>query len=292
MIILSSLPFDGKSTLAWLMAVLCTKGGCEFLGNKVNRCGVLYCNSEETLPDVRRILTRLGYNDTDEKLLVLDLRDVADKFAEIAKCLEANPEIGLVVFETLDDVMEMPDLNSNSDCRRRFKLMDKKLGKYYHRIAIVALHHLKKKKIDSLGSRMIGGTYLRGRTSANWFLHQNSDNDPRRIFSTVVRHGKKIPPTFLNYDEATGVSTLGSTMADERQHSKEETRGATLHRIQEFLQRKPDSTRDQCLADVGGNSRVARDVFDKAVRSCLISRMSVGKKMCHRWVGLPQEVAA
>lgn len=279
MSLLAGKPESGKSSLALQLAVSVCKGE-PFLGRATKRSQVLYWMTEEDLQDIADSLRSLDYDhERDAALWVYDGSTDPSPLKRLHDSLAANPEIRLVVLETLDDVLKIQNVKENSAAREAFEKFDKfVMTPFSHQTAFLALHHLRKRELDNAGDMILGATVLRGKTDAKWYLRQVSDEDTRRIFHATTRKGRGIPPTYVEFDERTGRSTLGMTVAE----SRKLTAGATQDRIQEdvlaFFQANPNSTLEDCLPAISGNSDEVRRVFKNLVRDGRLVRSGKGRR--------------
>jgi RecA-family ATPase len=218
-------PHAGKSTLARQLA-LSVAHGDPFLNRDTVKTKVLYWLSEETDEDIKEDFEKSGMRpDDDDNLVFLTPgSDTSSNYLkELDEVLTNDHEIGLVIIETLDAFLKLDDLGDNSVARRSFERFDKDvLDKHCDRCAFVVLHHFKKsddQKSNSL-SQILGATVIAGSTDAKIYLRQVSDNDTRHYIRIQIRKGLELEATYLNFDETTETSVLGTTLAEEKRESK------------------------------------------------------------------------
>jgi|SRR6185437_6542308 len=283
--LLNSLPEQGKSTLA-RQAAVCASKGKPFMGRETTRCAVLYWQTEDEPEDLQESLRRLGYDPkTDEPIYIFRGRAEQNTLKNFDAALTAHPEIGLVIIETLDDLLRVQDILSNTAAREAFEEFDKVFCKHAERIACLALHHLKKtENKGESGKDILGATVLRGRTDAKWYLYTCKEDDgpiKRRIFEATVRRGTPIEPTFLVFDPETESSTLGETYASTKSADAKRTAERVEADIIEFFTGHPGASFEgECVhsVEVKGNSDQKRKIFRRLLANGRIRKEGKGAK--------------
>jgi len=279
--LLAGYPHDGKSTLAMQMCVAVTKG-IRFLGRDTLRSSAILWQSEAELRKVAASLQALGYNPhTDEELLVLNSSAGENNLDALRRELIAHPEVRVVVIETLDDLLRIADLNKNTAAREAFERFDTKiLNDFSHRCAFLALHHMNKEKRDRKGHMLMGATVIGGKTDAVWYLQRQSDDDEVRVFETVNRSGRHIPPTYLKFNKDTQTNTLDKTIAEAKKEAREQTGDKIKEAILNFFSLHPDSSFEKdCLNVIeGASSDAKRRIFKSLLADGSISKHGRGTK--------------
>jgi hypothetical protein len=273
-------PRDGKSTLAMQLCVSVTQGK-SFLGRTTMRAPVIFWQTEAELRKVASSLNHLGYNPAnDEKLLILNSCAAENNVAAMRRELIAHPDVRLVVIETLDDLLRIPDLNKNTAAREAFDKFDNAvMSEFSHRCAFLALHHLKKRECDREGNMIMGATVISGRTDAVWYVRRKSDDDEQRIFHADVRSGLQIPKTLLEFKNETETSTLGRTVAEERKLGVGKTADKIKEAIVGYFAKHPDSTfKQDCFPNIDGNSDLKRSLFKELLANGFLVRRGSGTK--------------
>lgn len=274
----NSLPEDGKSTNSRQLAVSVAKGE-PFLGRDTRRCPVLYWQCEDEPEDLQESLLRLRYDPkTDERIIIFRGRADQNTLDNFDATLKAFPLIGLVIIETLDDLLKVQDILSNTAAREAFEAFDNVFAKHAHRAACLALHHLKKteNKNDS-GRDILGATVLRGRTDAKWYLHKAEDK--RRIFEATIRRGRPIEPTYLVFDPESESVTLGETYAEACAASAGHNRERIEADILKYFNDHPGARfEDQCRVLVTGNNDAKRRAFKRLLAQGTLIQVSKGVK--------------
>jgi hypothetical protein len=248
-------PHAGKSTLARQLATAVVYGK-PFLGRATRQSKVAYWCSEDTSEDIKADFLQNGMALTNPNLLILQSNLLDHNLTELDKCLEADPDIRLVLVETLDDFLQVDDLDNNTSTRKAFEKFDAIVQKHTDRCCFVALHHFKKSDEQKGSSihKILGATVIAGKTDAKIFMRGCGDNDPRRVVSVHIRKGTPIEPTYLTFDEATQSSTLGVTIAEEKSGAKQFSK----------LSAQAD-LRQRCIAAVAeGIGNTHRAVCEKA----------------------------
>jgi hypothetical protein len=279
--LLAGKPESGKSTFARQMAVAVTKG-IPIVGRQTKRSPVIYWQTEDDPADVLDSWNRLGYDEAhDEKLLTLvDSGYESNNLDKLHDALVEHSDVGLVIVETLDDLLKMEDIKENTAARKAFDTFHAKIGRHFsHRTAFLCLTHLKKKDCDESGDMIMGATVIRGRTDTKIYLKTVSDDDDRHIIHSKVREGRPIPKTYLDFNSETKASTLGLTVAEERKMNV----GKTTERIEEdiikYFAVHPDSSFEQdCFPIVEGNTGLKRKIFSSLVKDGALVKSGKGVK--------------
>lgn len=291
-------PHAGKSTIARQLAIAVAHGQ-SFLGRETVQGKVLYWQSEETLEDAKDDFTRSGMLPTDDARLVIMHPESGDKhLTDLAKVLDEDREIRLVIIETLDDFLQMDDLSDNPSARRAFEKFDELVvSKYEHRCCFVVLHHFKKSD-EQHGlnlNRILGATVIAGKTDAKIYIKQVSDINSRRYIQVQTRKGIPIEPTYLEFNEKTQTSVLGVTLADEAANSRKATiTVGTIDlrsRVLNEIANNTGQSKRSIVAKVGGKSaNIYRTISDLIIegtvqvvkhgRSDCLHVKTAGKQEC------------
>jgi len=194
--------------------------------------------------------------------------------------LIAHPDVRLVVIETLDDLLRIPDLNKNTAAREAFDKFDNiVMSEFSNRCAFLALHHLKKRECDREGNMIMGATVISGRTDAVWYVRRKSDDDEQRIFHADVRSGLQIPKTLLNFKKETETSTLGMTLAEEKKLGVGKTAERVKTAIVEYFATHPNTTfKQDCLPSMDGNNDLKRRLFKELLANGFLVKSGNGTK--------------
>jgi hypothetical protein len=240
-------------------------------GRETPKSKVAYWQTEETEEDAREDFVQSGMLPTHEKtLVILHPEPKEDHLKELNKFLVEDPDVRLVIIETLDDFLQIPDLSDNPDARRAFEKFDAEVvNQHKHRCCFVALHHFKKSD-EQRGlnlNRILGATVIAGKTDAKMYLKQVSDIDPRRYIHAQIRKGIPFEPTYLNYDKMTQSSSLGMTLADEAAEAKKTTSGFSLvdlkDKAKQTIANNPGLSKRNIANKMGGRYQRALEIINE-----------------------------
>jgi hypothetical protein len=190
----------------------------------------------------------------------------------------------LVIIETLDDFLQVDDLDKNNLVRRAFEKFDQEVvSEHSHRVCFVALHHFKKSD-EGRGSslhKILGATVVAGKTDCKLFMRGCGDADPRRIISVTTRKGTSIEPTYLTFDDVTQTSILGQTLADEKFESKKVVISINASELRSrcisVTADNPGITKTEAYTKVGGYKKAAEEMFDVLIKDGAIVTKRGGK---------------
>jgi hypothetical protein len=261
-------PHAGKSTIARQLALAVVHGE-PFLGRETQRSKVAYWQSEETEQDAYEDFFKSGMKPDDN---IVILHSTENNHEELNTLLCKDPDIRLVVIETLDDFLQMDDLGKNPDARRAFEKFDAEIvAKHAPRCSFLALHHFKKSD-EQRGSslhKILGATVIAGKTDCKIYVRQVNDNDPRRILSVQTRKGLPIEPTYLIFNEETTSVTLGQTLAEERAESRKAfvsmNQTELRNRCIEVVAQNQGLTKTECCKRVGGHRNSVAKMYDTLI---------------------------
>lgn len=270
-------PHAGKSTLARQLAVAVAHGE-PFLGRATLKSKVAYWQSEETEQDAAEDFQKSGMAVTEPNFNLLHADPAENNLTALDECLNDDPDIRLVILETLDDFLQMDDLDNNPSTRRAFEKFDGGVvAEHAHRCCFVALHHFKKSD-EQRGSslhKILGATVIAGKTDCKIFMRGCGDSDPRRVINAQTRKGIPIEPTYLAFDEATQSSTLGTTLADERAESKRAVVSMNASELRsrciEVVAQNHGLPKTEACKRVGGHRSDALKMFDRLISEGVIT---------------------
>ena len=263
-------PHAGKSTVARQLAIAVSQGK-PFLGRETMKSKVAYWQSEETTEDAAEDFSKSGMM-LDDPIVILHPSPTDNNLLELDKVLTEDPDIRLVLIETLDDFLRMDDLSDNPSARRSFeRFYEEVVSKHKERVCFVALHHFKKsdEQRGSSLTKILGATVIAGKTDCKVYLRQVGEGDGRRVVSAQTRKGVPIEPTYLVFDDATQSSTLGQTLADERADAKKFSLSLTHTELRsrciEVVAQNAGLSQAKCCAKVGGKTKSANDMFKSLI---------------------------
>src|SRR5260370_19369433 len=105
-------PHAGKSTLSRQLAVAVVHGE-PFLGRTTLKSTVAYWQTEESEDDAREDFLKSGMTLDDLNFKILHPEPPESNLKKLNDALTENPDIRLVIIETLDDFLHMYDLDNN-----------------------------------------------------------------------------------------------------------------------------------------------------------------------------------
>ena len=157
-----------KSCKSWLMLrlALSVSLGEPFLGHDVKQCDVAYYALEDTDARLKSRLLDIGTAPPPGLIYATSIKDPCNDFiSDLERCLDSNPGVRLVIVDTLQKIRHGdPTSNANQYACEYEELARLKEIADYRRIAIVFVHHTRKKhdskdgNNDVLGSSAVTGT--------------------------------------------------------------------------------------------------------------------------------------
>src|SRR5437764_1295624 len=103
-------PHAGKSTLARQLTVAVVHGE-PFLGRATLKSKVAFWQSEESEDDAREDFIKSGMTLDEPNFVLLHADSAENNLRALNECLTNDPDIRLVIIETLDDFLQMDDLD-------------------------------------------------------------------------------------------------------------------------------------------------------------------------------------
>jgi hypothetical protein len=255
--------------------------GEPFLGRETAKSKVAYWQSEETEQDAYEDFFKSGMKSDDN---IVILHSATENHKELNTLLCDDPDVRLVILETLDDFLQMDDLSDNPTARRAFEKFDAEIvSQHAPRCSFLALHHFKKSDEQKGSSlhKILGATAIAGKTDCKIYVRQVNDSDPRRILSVQTRKGLPIEPTYLVFNEDNTSVTLGQTLAEERLKSKKAfvfmNRAELRNRCIEVVGQNQGLTKTECCKRVGGHRNSVAGMFDALITDGVIVQQVGGK---------------
>lgn len=261
----------GKSTVSVQLAVNVMQGE-PFLGRATQKSKVIYWKYEDSAEDAKSDFVRAGWREGVDPLVLL-IPDPGDKNLKcLADALAAHPDTRLVIVETILDFLSIQDSNSTESVKREMKKFNDQIAAKNPDCVFLLLHHLNKSEMskDALSIIKINGSHAFTTTTATKiYMHRVSDQDPRRYVYVSVRRGEELEPTYLVFDKATGISTLGETLYAERTRQKAQVKEGrdqdlTSKAIYEANE-NPGLVKGALATKMGGNRQKALDRIDQLI---------------------------
>jgi hypothetical protein len=200
----------GKSSMSRCEAVAVAKGQ-SFLGRETEPGEVLLCSLEDPRPHVDNHLALLGYKKgQDRRIHIVSrlARDVTQTVDAVGKYLAQNPDIKLVVLDTLGKVLRARDSGNYDEMLslcEQLHLLARETG-----VHIQALAHCKKVQHDDPFDNFLGSVEIRAEADTNVVIY---DHRGKRLIKTETRMG--VPwddPHVLSAD----LETIGKTQMVKR----------------------------------------------------------------------------
>jgi hypothetical protein len=142
-------------------------------------------------------------------------------------------------------------------------------------IAIVVVHHTKKRKSDDLTDGALGSTAITGAVDS--YIEIQACGETRSI-STKQRYGRSMEPTQLRWDAESRRMELGQTA----QAIEESSRAATKQRIQngivDYVRLHPECAQEHILTAVTGNATQKKDALNALVAGGVLLRSGAGHR--------------
>jgi archaellum biogenesis ATPase FlaH len=236
--LLGGKPKSGKSTLARQLAA-CISTGDDFLGRSTTttdtevRPETLYFANEEIGAHVAEHFSRLGVSRAEDGVhVVLQQPHGPDFVDRLDATLEMYPQVKLVIIDPLVHFLAGIDIDSYGQVSPAMARMNVLAAK--RNIAILAVHHTKKRATEQAGDGMLGSTSLIASVCTTLFL-EGEFGSVRRIKSSQ-RYGPRIEYSELSFDEETGSYQLGDSQAEVSAKKDRDTQEERIEKIISFLE--------------------------------------------------------
>ena len=167
-----------KSCKSWLMLrlALSVSLGEPFLGHDVNKCDVAYYALEDTDARLKSRLLDIGTAPPSGLIYATSIKDPCNDFiSDLERCLDSNPGVRLVIVDTLQKIRHGdPTSNANQYACEYEELAQLKEIADYRRIAIVFVHHTRKKHDSKDGNNeVLGSSAVTGTADMILILRKN-----------------------------------------------------------------------------------------------------------------------
>lgn len=283
-------PASGKSTLARQL-LTCLAAGRPFLGRSVLKGACCLVSCEGTAQSLQTEFAALGYDAEHDSAIHL-LFDSGANLGEAKKVIAENPDVVLLVVETLSDFLpKIADGNSTNDVKTALLRFNREITvPFSDRVAVLGLHYTRKRPAQTLAESVLGSSEWRGKADTIIRVRQYSESDSRRIIESENRVGTPIPPTFLEFNPLKQTSSLGLTLAADKRVRKESTNERIEDAIVSYLAANPNvSFERDVLPTLSCNSDMARRIFKNMLRDGLIVRSAgTGKKSSPLLYSVPE----
>ena len=197
--ILAAKPKQGKSSLSRYIATRVASGS-ECLGRSTIRGQVLLVSLEDHPQHTDDSLEVFGWNrESDARIDILEALPyptIAENIAFLEQGITDNPDIRLVIIDTLAKFMKVADLNDYTSVLHHVKALRDLAVRHPH-VHIMGLCHSKKVETDNPFDSILGSTALRGETDTTIVLFEKNG---QRLLTTETRRGRPIEPTILEVE--------------------------------------------------------------------------------------------
>ena len=269
----------GKSSMSRIEAVAIAKGA-SFLERAVERGEVLLCSLEDPLQHVDNCLRVLNYDPAADARIHIVTKlpgDVGQTVDILSDYLQRNPNIKLVVLDTLAKVLRAKDSGNYDEmlslCEHLHDISRQ------HPVHIQALHHCKKVQPDDPFDGFLGSVEVRAETDTNIVLF---DRNGDRLIRSETRMGTPWEATVINAETATiGNSqmvkrfwlgdTFEKTVARERELQTQTTKMNMESRLVRFLkERNGRAMVSDYMENVTGGNTTKSEVMHDMVKQEII----------------------
>jgi hypothetical protein len=262
--IVAGAPKSGKSTFVRNVVTNLVKGE-PFLGLECRPKKVLYCSVEESIGQYFEFLKRTGATATSRFYTLANPSSV-----ELEKVIEqaVKDGFGLIVLDTLERLLKIPDINSYSMVNKAFERIHPLIKN--SKIHLLMIHHTNKGERRGATS-ILGSSALRGITDINILFE--GDGDSLRRITTEGRDVVKWRGKLLEFDEATKEYSL----ADE---DMEENSVLVKRKIITLLKTSPGEqfSLEQIQKSTSSRRATVSECLTCLVREGKITKEGVGKK--------------
>jgi hypothetical protein len=280
--LLSAKPKMGKSSLSRHLAQAVSQGK-PFLGRATKQGEVMILSLEDPLSHTDAHLKVLGYNVKTDSPIHIATRmgaDIDENLDALEFAVTNNPNLRLVIIDTLPKMLQVEDSNDYSKVQKRITRLHQ-LAKDHPHITILGLQHCKKStNSDDVFDAMLGSTAFRGEASTNIVLHEA---EGRRYIATETRVGRRIQSTELQADmvqlpveiEVDYIANyrLGGTLEGTQQEiaakTEKKAKDTLESRMIELIQTQGSATHKELMA-VKGNAAKKLDVINQLVEQQIL----------------------
>jgi hypothetical protein len=239
----------GKSTVVRQL-ISCLIQGHDFLGRTTTKCEALYFAPEESKEDVENHYKMLGvskgaYTITRQGGGYGSFGNFNER---LVATLQMLPDVRLLVLDPLIDFMpsgtEIHDYGQVSKALRELNEIanpvneNGELIEGRKNIAILLLHHSKKRVGDSVGDSVLGSTAITAAMHTIIYMDGEFD-DVRMIQSSQRDNSRRIPKTNLVWDAATQSYNLGEPVKPQREQKAKNTRDIYKSQILQLTSASP-----------------------------------------------------
>jgi hypothetical protein len=271
--LLAGQPKAGKSFLARQLAAATATGG-KFLGRDTRQGRSVVFALEERQDEVREHLMQLGVN-KDVVIVPMGYVIPADAPDRLARMLDADKDINLVIIDTLFKFVRVEDVNQYQQVNDALTPLANLAAS--RDVTILSTHHASK-TFASAGESILGSNAIRGGMAVNLILQYDRASDVRSV--CAEGRGVNFPAVEL-VDSSDGFALLGDKMslakARRRQERKLEAVDSRSEQIVSVVRSKPSATIAEIMADTGGSKTYVLRVLQSSVKNGRLRKAGTGK---------------
>lgn len=286
--LLAAQPKAGKSYLVRQLAAATATGG-KFLGRDTRQGKAVLFALEESYHEVREHLVSL---DVQRNIRVFPVGTAipADATDRLARMLDADKDINLVIIDTLFKFVRVEDTNHYQQVNDALSPLANIAAS--KGVTILATHHAS--KTFGAGESILGSNAIRGGMAVNFVLQYNRARDIRSL--CAEGRGVNFPAIEL-VDSPDGFSVLGDNMtlakAKRRQERALSIVESRIEQIVSTVGTSPNATIADIMAVTGGSkSDVQREIKSLVESGRLIKAGTGSKKSPYRYSAAMKEAAA
>jgi hypothetical protein len=287
--LLAGQPKAGKSFLARQLAAATATGG-KFLGRDTHQGRTVLFALEESQHEVREHLTSLGVH-TNIIIVPVGYAIPADAPARLARMLDADEHINLVIIDTLFKFVRVEDVNQYQQVNDALAPLANLAAS--RDVTILATHHASK-TFTSAGESILGSNAIRGGMAVNLILQYDRTKDMRSL--CAEGRGVNFPAIEL-MDSPDGFSVLGDNMALAKARRRQERKLSIVESRVEQIISTVSGASNATIADImavtgGSKTDVQREIRSLVKKGTLVKTGTGSKTSPFRYSTATEEAAA
>ena len=261
-----SKPKVGKTTTTRGLALAVARGN-PFLGRAATQGLVVLLALQERRAKVRQHFEQMGAGEeVDTRILIHCGAAPADAVDALHKAIEEHhPD--LVIVDMLGGLVRARDFNDYAQVSQALEPIIELARQTGTHICLT--HHLGKGERSDDGDGVLGSTAILGAVDTAILLKRRSDGT--RTIRTIQRDGDDLEETVLSYDKATGLLSLGGSIAEEQIQ-------AAKRAVLDALTSGEELTEPDIRERAGGNHGRTSAALRALVEGKLVERVGEGKR--------------
>lgn len=244
---LNMLAAPSKYGKSWMVLDLClaVADGALFLGHRTTKCGCLYLALEDSQRRLKGRMNKVlaGKKAPDGFYYATSAHDMDNGlFDELEGFLNAHPDTGLIVIDTLQKVRGATQGREGAYANDYREVGALKTFADQHGIALLLVHHLRKMRDDGDPFNMISGTNgIMGAADTTMVLTKEKRDDDNATLSIVGRDVES-SDTVLRFNKETCLwENLGDADWVEEQRAKQEYQDSPIVKtIKKLVEQSPE----------------------------------------------------